>query len=179
MKLSFILITMFQSIKLVSVNPYLTINPDEIVNPSCLYSHDLAGPYKSSFGILSTPAYRSPELAGEMIELYGMSFLSNNMRNIHPFEEILMNFVNSLGDLTGPYVSQFLWQPFSHGPVDVQQKYRCAQPDLDFMTRPEKYRSAHNGTAPERTTRRYITTLRDGATYVHLDDTFQCGLNVL
>jgi hypothetical protein len=102
-----------------------------------------------------------------LIELYGMSFLSNNMRNIHPFEELLMNFVNylisldlgnSLDDLTGPYVSQFLWQPF-----DVQQKYRCAQP--------EKYRSAHNGTAPER------TTLRDGATYVHLDDTFQCGLN--
>ena len=74
----------------------------------------------------------------------------------------------------------FLFFPFRYGITDNEQKYRCSKSNVDFMTTWENALSVQNGivkeNAHERVDRRYIITLRDGTTYVHLDNTLQLGL---
>lgn len=176
-----------------------------LVNPSCIYSWELVGPFKSSLEIPPVPSVKSAQVAGEMIELYIMALLRDvpfNDYETHPevaraIKELnnLTDFAgpihggritpqtlfrgNSNGDLNGFYVSQFLLHPFSHGISDQKQKYRCDQA-FDYMTSWETSLSVQNGivkeVAPDRFDRRHITNLRDGCTYVHLDDSLQAGL---
>lgn len=88
------------------------------------------------------------------------------------------------GDLTGPFVSQFLWKPFRFGLLEVEQAYRFPVPGAanDFMTTFSEWLSIQRGGAPAaptlyEPTPRYITTGRDLAEYVHVDVTYQAYLN--
>ena len=38
------------------------------------------------------------------------------------------------GDVVGPYVSQFLLQPFSYGAIPIQQLFTTYVPNVDYMT---------------------------------------------
>lgn len=173
-----------------------------LVNPSCIFSWDLIGPYKSSIPIPPTPSFQSAEAAAEMVELYAMALLRDipfSKWDSHPevtkiIEELnlLSEFTgprendkvtprtlfrgNSKGDLKGPYVSQFMYLPFNHGISDIDQKYSCYK-EANFMTTWDTVLNVQNGTVTEgplqRIDKRYIITLRDGCTYVHLDDSIQ------
>ena len=179
-----------------------------LVNPSVVYSWDLVGPYKSSVPIEAPPGLRSEETAAEMAELYAMALLRDlpfskyasspavtevlkdlnqliglkaPARN-HKITPDLLFRGSSEGDLKGPYISQFLYLPYSVGVGEVSQKYRLYAPGVDFMTSWEDALSCQNGIVKEsigtRTDPRYIITLRDGATFVHLDEPVQCGMQV-
>ena len=162
-----------------------------LINPSVVYSWDLIGPYKSSTDIPLPPKYESAELAHEMVELYAMALL----RDV-PFSEfgtsplvaelnLSLGRVDLLfrgttpGDLIGPYISQFLYLPYSNGLLEITQKYRTYLPGVDYMTKLDLALSAQNGTVKEgpvtKGVARYIITPRDGASFIHVDDTLQCG----
>lgn len=76
----------------------------------------------------------------------------------------------TVADPTGPY---------SNGLLEITQKYRTYLPGVDYMTKMELTLSVQNGTVKEgpleKGPARYIITPRDGASFIHVDDTLQCG----
>ncbi|MGB8582960.1 MAG: vanadium-dependent haloperoxidase [Candidatus Sulfotelmatobacter sp.] len=85
------------------------------------------------------------------------------------------------GDLIGPYVSQFLVQPFKFGALNVNQQYSTYQPGLDYIADSSSWLSVQNGQGPfEENTLdskpRYIRNGRDLCAYVHLDGPYQAYL---
>jgi hypothetical protein len=85
------------------------------------------------------------------------------------------------GDLAGPYVSQFLLQPFKFGALKVNQQYSTYRPGLDYMTDAASWLRVQNGQGPfEENTLdpkpRYIRNGRDLCAYVHQDGPYQAYL---
>lgn len=178
----------------------------KLVNPSCVYSWDLIGPFKSSIEIEPTPLIGSGEAAAEMVELYEMALLrdlpfdqyENDSNVTQALQELnlLSDFTgpkekgkvtvgtlfrgNTKGDLIGPYISQFLWLPFNYGICEVNQKYKSNPSNQNFMISWENALSVQNGIITESlgssNDPRYIITLRDLTSFVHLDDSFQTTL---
>ena len=162
-----------------------------LMNPSAVHSYDIVGPFKACTYIPPVPRLGSPETAVEMIELYNMALMRDIPFKSYSTSQQAMLACTDLGttpetlfrtELTGHYVSQFLLLPYSHGCVDVEQKLRCYPPGVDFMKTWDLALSCQNGSVqellPDRTIRRHIINLRDGVTYVHLDDSIQSGLAV-
>jgi hypothetical protein len=88
---------------------------------------------------------------------------------------------NTPGDLTGPWLSQFLILDFSFGAVPVSQKMRTLPAGLDYMTNYQDWLDVQNGADPSNTIRydptpRYIRNLRDLAQWVHIDALYQAYL---
>lgn len=86
------------------------------------------------------------------------------------------------GALTGPYLSQFLWQPVPVGSTKTEQRYRSPLPGNDFMTTYGEWLQIQMGVPPWRECRwadqpRYILTGRDLAEYIHYDFMYQAFLN--
>lgn len=179
--------------------------PYHLVNPSTLYSTDLVGYNKAYHKIPKPPRLESAQHAAEMVELYAMALArdvsfedyadSELIHKILPMMNKLLDFKgpqsngivtpqtlfrgDTAGDLQGPYVSQFLWLPYQDGAAEHTQKYRFYEPQQDFMKTWQNALSVQNGTPTEEVhfenTARYLLTLRDGATYVHLDDPIKTG----
>ena len=81
---------------------------------------------------------------------------------------------NTRGDVEGPYVSQFFFYSYNQGIASLAQKYVFFTPGVDYMTTNETVLSCQNGTVLEKritapTYSRYITNLRDGASYCYND----------
>jgi len=89
------------------------------------------------------------------------------------------------GDLTGPYVSQFLWKDYSMGVQRVSQKMRTTIPGDDYMTNYSDWLYAQqargNLNLPNRydQTMRYIRNGRDLGEWVHLDLLYQAYFNAM
>jgi hypothetical protein len=86
------------------------------------------------------------------------------------------------GDLTGPYISQFLLKPVPYGMTTVEQRYKTAAAGVDFITSAAEWLSVENGGPPSGKavfddTLRYIRNGRDLASYVHSDFSYQAPLN--
>lgn len=87
------------------------------------------------------------------------------------------------GDLTGPYVSQFLWLDAPFGAETISRRIRTVLPGDDYLTRFDDWLSAQVNTGqrpiPNRydPVRRYIRNGRDLGEWVHLDLIFQPFLN--
>jgi len=86
------------------------------------------------------------------------------------------------GDLTGPYISQFLWKDFSYGAISVSQKIRTTIPGDDYLTNYGDWLFAQNSRGhanlPNRydQTPRYIRNGRDLGEWVHVDLLYQAYL---
>ncbi|WP_149494896.1 vanadium-dependent haloperoxidase [Roseiconus lacunae] len=92
-----------------------------------------------------------------------------------------------LRERVGPYLSQFLTQEIPYGTLRVDQRVVYGQPYRDYMVDVDEWRAIQNGeprtpnenvigdTLPG--TLRYISTMRDLATYVHFDQLYQAYLN--
>jgi hypothetical protein len=89
------------------------------------------------------------------------------------------------GELTGPYLSQFLWQPVPYGAMTVAQLYPVA-PSTEFMTSYDAWLTVQQGRySPPRPTgvpaglppTRHMCCGRDLATFLHADFTYQAYLN--
>jgi hypothetical protein len=99
------------------------------------------------------------------------------------------------GDLLGPYVSQFLVQPFDYGAIHVDQTFQTYLPvgggGKDYMTDFASWLAVQNGQATDNTslrslpfgknivdpTRRYLRDGRGLAAYVHVDVLFEAYFN--
>lgn len=86
------------------------------------------------------------------------------------------------GDLTGPYVSQFLLKPVQFGTLQFNQRQLTAKKDVDYLIDYGEWRDIQNGRKPTKTddfdlTRRYVRNARDLATYVHFDALYEAYFN--
>ena len=79
------------------------------------------------------------------------------------------------GDDVGPHLSQFLFAPIPEGDtLTVEQRYRVLAAGADYLTAYDEWLACQNGESPDASEqyaddRRYLTTGRDLATYVHRD----------
>lgn len=77
------------------------------------------------------------------------------------------------GDLTGPYISQFLYLDVPYGAFPFQQRLRTVVPNFDYMTTFTDFLNVQNGGAFGQNvfdaTRRYIRNARDLGEFVHRD----------
>ena len=90
------------------------------------------------------------------------------------------------GDLTGPFVSQFLLQNVPYGATTIVQQYRVPLPGTgnDFLTGYEAWLNCQNGAKPTTKTTydptpRYIRSGRDLGEWVHQDFPYNGSLNAL
>jgi len=80
------------------------------------------------------------------------------------------------GCAPGPYISQFLYQPFHYGAVPIDQKSRKTTVGTDYMTTFPDWLESQNGvptTQPSWPDVRYIINARDMAEWVHMDALYQ------
>lgn len=170
-----------------------------LANPSAGLTLQLEGHDPLAVTMPPAPTFDSAQSAGEMVELYWMAltrdvpFLSYGT---DPTVAAAIAELNALGDfrgarsggsvtpatvfrgilngdLLGPYVSQFLVQPFSWGAIRVDPRVVTGPAGVDYMTQPPAYLAIQNGQAPPAQqllpTPRYISNMRDLANYVHVD----------
>ncbi len=87
------------------------------------------------------------------------------------------------GDLTGPYISQFLWTDIRYGVQTISQRMRTPIPGDDYLTSYSSWLTAQNTLGdlniPNQfdITPRYIRNARDIGEWVHIDVLFQAYFN--
>lgn len=85
------------------------------------------------------------------------------------------------GDLTGPYVSQFLWLPIPYGPQLITQQFPTPVPGVDYGTTYASWLSIQRDEAPPAGLTfegdRYVYSARGLGEWVHRDFSFQAPLN--
>lgn len=156
--------------------------------------------------IAASPTFGSLETAAEMGELYWAALTRDvpfSQFDTHPLVGQAVADLNDLsapvgpkvgglvtagtflrgmtpGDLIGPYLSQFLWQPVPYASYLVDQ-LTSVPIAADFMTSFADYLAIQRGADPASGTvlepfRRYIHNGRTLAEYLHLDIPFQAFL---
>lgn len=91
----------------------------------------------------------------------------------------------TVGDQTGPYISQFLLKDISYGVQTISQRMRTPIPGDDYLTNYDDWLFAQNSRGhqnlPNRydQTRRYIRNGRDLGEWVHIDVLFQAYFNAV
>ncbi len=180
----------------------------KFANPQAAYAFELEGPDPHQFVMPAPPAFKSAEIAGEMIELYwqaltrdvpfaeyGSHALTNaaaaDLSKCSDFRGPKVNDGatpetlfrgDTVGDLTGPYLSQFLWLDVEHGSMTLAQRNRVPVANDDYMRTYPEWLNIQRGLVPTRVnvldlTPRYLRNGRDLAGYVYRDYSYQAYLN--
>jgi hypothetical protein len=187
-------------------------NGRKLINPQAGLAFDLEGPDAQSLAIPPAPRIDSAEASAEMAELYWMALLrdvnftsygadAGPVTTTDAVTSLNTQFsdfrgpkqggfvtINTLfrgftpGDLTGPYVSQFLLKTVDFGTLRFTQRQRTTVPNLDYMLDFPTWLNIQNGQLPAQSdifdpTRRYIRNMRDLATYVHFDQLYEAYFN--
>jgi len=179
----------------------------KLINPSSAWNIYSNGSCIGTFKYPEIPKFSSLEMSFYMVELYCL-YLSRDIKfseySTNPLILQCCNYLNQFDvsvissiktpsdifrgdydfDLKGSYVSQFLLQDMKIGGFIHKQKYATYLNDTDFMKTRENVISAQNGNVLEtmpkgRNTERYLITLRDLASYVHLDEPYQAFTNAI
>lgn len=179
-----------------------------LANPQGAFKYDMEGIDSHSTRINPSHSFRSAEIAGEMAEVYWQALTRDVPFSEYDSSSMVAAAVADLGqfsaipggaahggvssgtlfrgetpgDLAGPYISQFLWQPFNFGPVAVEQRYPSPTPGMNFMTDADNWLNIQRGGTPQETLsfeseRRYIFNNRVLGEYVHRDVSFQAYLH--
>jgi hypothetical protein len=179
----------------------------KLTSPQAGLATDLEGPDSHHVTLPPAPRFDSAEAAGEMVELYWMALARDiNFSDYahHPLIRQAAQELSNLsdfrgpkegvrvtpetifrgltpGDLSGPWLSQFLTLDFSFGAVPFPQKMRTLAPGVDYMTRYQDWLAVQDGADPSNliqydSTPRYIRNLRDLAQWVHIDALYQAYL---
>jgi hypothetical protein len=88
----------------------------------------------------------------------------------------------TIGDLVGPYISQFLWLDIPYGIKSIDQRYRFPGRNQHFLTEFAEWLACQRGAEAVLTLQfdsspRHICSNRQLAEYVHRDFSFQTYLN--
>jgi PAP2 superfamily len=174
----------------------------KLVSPQAAFTFQLEGADSQALRMPPCPVLESAAHAAEAVELYWLALT----RDV-PFSQYATDLsiaaavadlqrsdrfrgVSSIdvfrgetrGDLTGPYVSQFLWLPTPFGAMTLTQKYRTTVPADDHLVTYEDWLNVQNGRPPATSSAfdgepRHIRNGRDLGEYVHRDFTYQAFLN--
>ncbi|WP_199194208.1 hypothetical protein [Pleurocapsa sp. CCALA 161] len=176
-----------------------------LTNPLNAYSFQLIGNDSHGARIAVAPEFASRNTAIDMVERYWMA-LSRDLRfDQYANSRLIADACEDLNNLgferefgfecspetifrgpyegcdIGPHVSQFLLRDFQFGNQPIQQLQRYPREGLDYLTDFETWNQVNNGQINPTGSdiidgTRYITTLRDGGQWVHLDFPHQSGL---
>lgn len=180
----------------------------KLANPQAAYAFDMTGTDAHATEMEPAPAFDSAEMAAELGEIYWQALTRDiSYRDFETDSDIaaaindLNNFSammgpkengqvtagtifrgDSPGDLSGPYISQFLWQDVPYGPATIVQRYLAPVAGEDFMIDYNEWLAIQRGAAPVRsitfdTIPRYINNGRALGEYVHKDVAFQSYFN--
>jgi len=191
----------FESLTLGSPDPS---RQRKLVDPLAGEAFDMEGTDCNQLAIAPAPAFASAHQAGEEVELYWMSLLRDVPfleYGTNPLTQAAAAELSRLsdfrgpksagqvsartlfrgitpGDLSGPYLSQFLWRPAPFGAQFIDSKIRTTLPGLDYMTQYADWLDVQRGSQPLVSdqfdyTPRYIRNGRDLAQWVHKDVLYQ------
>jgi membrane-associated phospholipid phosphatase len=180
----------------------------KFANPLAAYAFELEGDDPHQVEMIAPPTFESAETASEMIELYWQALtreapfaeydshaLTNaavaDLSKCSDFRGPKANGAvtpatlfrgKTAGDLTGPYLSQFLWLDVPQGVMTLTQRGRVPMAGDDYITTYPEWLSIQRGFPPARVnvsdpTPRYLRNGRDLAEYVHRDFTYQAYLH--
>lgn len=149
----------------------------KLTSPQAAYAFALEGPDSHHLGMPAPPTFSSAEEAAEMAELYWQALTrevpfvaydthlliqqaATDLSSFSAFQGPKVSGVvtpqtlfrgNTPGDLTGPYLSQFLWQDIPYGAMPMVQRYRVPVAEDDYMTPYTDWLNIQNGTLLQRT----------------------------
>lgn len=192
----------------------------KFTNPQAGWCFDLEGGDAQSYAIPPAPKFASAEVAAEMVELYWMALARDVCFNDFGTDPIIAKAVTDLnnmsdyrgngiangivntnnifrsnapGNLSGPYLSQFLLMNIPYGSLCIQQKQKTALTGKDYLTDYNVWLDAQKGknlaipynpckklstdTGVYEQNPQYIRNLRDLAHYVHFDALYEAYLN--
>lgn len=97
------------------------------------------------------------------------------------------NLNAGISESVGPYISQFLFHEIPYGTLRIPQRFYYAKSGVDYLTDWQEWLRVQNGERRnpnqnliglhDAAQRRYLTTPRDLATYVHFDALYQAYLD--
>jgi membrane-associated phospholipid phosphatase len=169
----------------------------KLINVSASWSIDNIGDCIGTYEYPEIPKFSSSNMTYQMVELYCMSLCRDVKFSDFLTSEIISDCCRYLNtkyddifrgkypfDTNGLYISQFLFQPMKIGGFIHEQKYATYKPDIDYLKTRVNVISAQNGTIIEnlpadRNEPRFLITMRDLATYVHLDEPYQAFTNTI
>ncbi|MEO1657990.1 MAG: vanadium-dependent haloperoxidase [Pseudomonadota bacterium] len=178
----------------------------KLANPQGAYKFDMTGRDGYNTFMRPAPTFTGLETAAEMGELYWKALCRDvpfsrygTNRRIAAAAADLNNFSQTVGpkeggavtpgtifrgetpgDLTGPYISQFLLKPIPFGNTTIEQRYPAPAPRDDFMTDAYSWLEIQRGAAPTplfKAGDRYISDARALGEYVHTDFSYQAYLS--
>lgn len=154
--------------------------------PSTLFSFDQFGVLKASIPLAPHVSMKSPLFTTELTDLYNIS----ELRDV-PFPFVSVEgidfekrYLRNMTEIGGDPISSFFYNDIPLGPKSVKQTYIFYAPGIDYLkTRPETI-DIQNGAIPLTagtylSIEKYITTLRDGATFVQDMDVLQFFTNIV
>jgi len=179
-----------------------------LIDPQGSYAFSLEGADVSKYTIRKAPAFSSAEEAGEMVELYWQALLRDVPFNEYDTNPVVAQAIANLntmsdfrgpkiggqvtaqtlfrgltpGDLTGPYISQFLYQPVPNYGRPVAQNYFYYQAGLDYLTDVDDLLLVENGGSTGQVNQfianpTFIRNGRDLGSYVDKDYSSQIFIN--
>ena len=176
-----------------------------LANPQGAFKFEMSGLDSHATRIQPSFNFNSPEMAGEIGEVYWQAITRDIPFTEYDTNELVATAIDDLnsfevppqnrvltahnlfrgatpGDTTGPYVSQFLWKDFSFGSVDVVQRYSQGLAGIDFMSDYDNWLNIQKGGAPAESilfdpVKRYITSSRGLSEYVHRDVSYQAYMH--
>jgi membrane-associated phospholipid phosphatase len=173
-----------------------------LVNPQAAWSFSLDGPDPQSLPLPPPPEFASAAQAADACELYWQAVTRDVPYADYDRNPLIGRACDELsrltafsgprdagrvtpaiafrgltpGDLTGPYISQFLLKEVPYGAIRLVPHVRTATPGLDYLVTWDNWLAVQNGTATvsrHAGAYRYIRTARDLAAYVQLDFSYQ------
>jgi hypothetical protein len=172
-----------------------------LANPQSAFAFDLEGADSHLSTVQPPPQFSSEEFAGEMVECYWLALTRDVPFSQYGNEPLTAAAINDLrqfsefanvnagnlfradipGVQTGPYISQFLLQPFNLGTATFEQRYRTTIPGNDHLTRYQPWLDIQNGNPPPTAgafseTPGYIHNGRALGEWAHRNFTYQATL---
>ena len=180
----------------------------KLVDPLASFTFQMEGADSHRLGVAPPPAFSSPDAAGEMAELYWQALArdvaftdygtspiiqaaAQDLNGLSAFHgpttsgKVTSGTVfrgNVVGGLSGPYISQFFWQPVPVNSTLVDQRFRAGAAGVDYLTTFDEWFVLQTGVPPYRDwmpdpTPRYLYNGRSLAEWVHYDFLYQAYHN--
>ena len=179
----------------------------KLTNPQAGLAFEMEGPDSHAMAQPPAPAFSSAEEAAEIAENYWMAlardvsfteYETNPLTaaaaaDLSRFSDLRVPKIGGRvtpatlfrgltpGDVTGPYISQFLWLDTPFGAETVDRRMRTTVAGIDYMTNYFDWLAVQDGSEtgpyPLDPTPRYIRNGRDLSEWVHIDVLFQAYFN--
>jgi hypothetical protein len=176
----------------------------KLVDPLASLTYQMEGADSHRLGMNPPPTFSSPDAAGEMVELYWQALARDvpfTDYSTSPITQAAIADLNRLsafhgptatgqvtpatlfrgnvnGSLSGPFISQFFWQPVPVNSTAVQQLYTAGAAGIDYLNTWDEWLVLQMGVPPFRAWTpdqqpKYIYDGRSLGEWVHYDFLYQ------